>query len=308
MKSDFADTTDRSQLYAKVRNSLLQLSRLPADPRHWRPHLVVLAQGLGEPLQLLEYAVLLGGLHGIVSRVGFLQGSLKDAAARRHAELARVEQLTAERAPSIFNEVIVAPDAEAAVPVFLQAHALGPLKPNLAVLAYPGDTVPTGTLIGRLRALVGLEISCVVLLNIAGRRLLHNEPGRVDIWWRGFANGSLMLILAHMLTLNPSWRKVRVRILRIARTEAERQNAHDELKHLIEVSRIDAEIRILVSTDPFTHAMRKESRDAAALFLGFVLPDESQALVTSFESTARALEGMPPAFLTCTSGAADLLA
>jgi hypothetical protein len=117
-----------------------------------------------------------------------------------------------------------------------------------------------------------------------------------------------MLILAHMLTLNPSWRKVRVRILRIARTEAERQNAHGELKHLIEVSRIDAEIRILVSTDPFTHAMRKESRDAAALFLGFVLPDESQALVTSFESTARALEGMPPAFLTCTSGAADLLA
>ena len=308
MKSDFADTSDRSLLYARIRGALLQLARLPPDPRQWRPNLVVLAQGTSEPVQLLEYTSLLGGNHGIVSRVGFLQGSLREAVAKRNAELARVRQLTAERLPHLLHEIIVMPDAEAAVPVFLQAHAQGPLKPNLAALAYPGDGVPTGAFVGRLRTLVALEISSVILLNIAGRRALQGEPGRIDIWWRGFANGSLMLILAHLLTLNPSWRKVRIRILRITRTEAERQSAHDELKHLIEVSRIEAEIRILVSTEPFSHTMRKESRDAVALFLGFVLPDESNALVTSFESTARALEGMPPAFLTCTSGAADLLA
>jgi hypothetical protein len=308
MKSDFADNNDRSLLYAKIRSSLQQLARLPPDPRNWRPHLVVLAHGTDEPCQLLEYASLLAGNHGIVSRVAFLPGSLRDAAAKRNAELARLRQLTAERLPNLFNEVVVMPDAEAAVAVFLQAHALGPLKPNLAVLAYPADTVPTGVFAARLRTLVQLQISCAILLNIAGRRPLQNEAGRIDIWWRGFANGSLMLILAHMLSLNPTWRKARVRVLRIAKTEAERQTAQAELKHLTEVSRIDAEIRTLVSTEPFSHTMRKESRDAAALFLGFVLPDESNALVTSFESTARALDGMPPAFLVCTSGGADLLA
>lgn len=308
MKSDFADSNDRSLLYAKIRNALQQLARLPPDARNWRPHLVVLAQGTNEPVQLLEYACLLGGNHGIVSRVGFLQGSIREVAAKRNAELARVRQLTAEKGISFFSEAIVMPDAEAAVPVFLQAHALGPLKPNLAVLGYPADTVPTGAFVARLRTLVDLGISCAILMNIGARRLLQNEPGRIDIWWRGFANGSLMLILAHMLSLSPTWRKVRVRVLRITKTEAERQNAHDELKHLIEVSRIDAEIRTVVSTDPFSHAMRRESRDAAALFLGFVLPAESNALVTLFESTARALEGMPPAFLVCTSRAADLLA
>lgn len=308
MKSDFADNNDRSLLYAKIRNSLLQLARLPPDPRNWRPNVVVLAQGANEPVQVLEYASLLAGNHGIVSRVAFLQGSLREAVAKRDAELARIRQLTAEKALNLFSEVIVMPEPEAAVPVFLQAHALGPLKPNLAVLAYPGAAVPTGPFAARLRTLVDLEISCAILLNLAGRRLPQNEPGRIDIWWRGFANGSLMLILAHMLTLAPAWKKVRIRIQRITKTEAERQSAHDELKHLIEVARIEAEIRILVSTDPFSHIMRKESRDAVALFLGFVLPAESNALVTSFESTARALDGMPPAFLTCTSGAADLLA
>ena len=308
MKSDFADNTDRSLLYAKIRNAALQLARLPPDPRNWRPHLVVLAQGTNEPLQLLEYASLLAGNHGIVSRVGFLPGSTKDAVAKRNAELARVRQLTAEKLPALFHEVVVMPDAEAAVAVFLQAHALGPLKPNLALLAYPADSDPTGTFVARLRTVVEQQISCAILMNIAGRRLPQNDAGRIDIWWRGFANGSLMLILAHLLTLNPTWRKIRIRILRITKTEAERQSAHDELRHLIEVSRIDAEIRILVSADPFSQTMRRESRDAAALFLGFVLPLETNALVTLFESTARALEGMPAAFLTCTSGAADLLA
>jgi hypothetical protein len=308
MKSDFAGNNDWSVLYARIRNTLQELARLSPDPRNWRPNLVVLAQGTDEPVQLLECAALLGGCHGIVSRIAFLQGSYRDATAKRTAELARIRQATAEKSPNLLHEVIVAPDPEAAVAVSLQAHALGPLKPNLALLAYPEDTVPTGPLVGRVRTLVQLEISCAILLNIAGRRLPQTELGHVDVWWRGTANGSLMLILAHLLTLNPAWRKLRVRILRITKTEAERQAAHEELKHLTDVSRIEAEIRIVVSADPFVQIMRRESRDAAALFLGFVLPEEPNALVTSFESTARALEDMPVTFLVCTSGAANLLA
>ena len=103
MKSDFADNNDRSLLYAKIRTALLQLARLPPDPRNWRPHLVVLAQGTNEPVQLLEYASLLGGNHGIVSRVAFLQGSIREAGAKRNAELARLRQLTTEKAINVFS-------------------------------------------------------------------------------------------------------------------------------------------------------------------------------------------------------------
>jgi len=308
MKSDFADDNDRSQAYARVRQAIGQLARLPPDPRNWRPNLVLLPQGSPEPARLLEYALLLGSRHGIVSRVTFVPGRPEEAMAKRDAELARLLKATPEGAVELLEEVIVAPDPEAVLPVFLQAHAMGPLKPNLAVLGYPGGTTPKAAFAARLRALASLRISCAVLLGLAGRRPQNTEAGRIDIWWRGYTNGSLMLILAHLLTLNPAWHRVHIRILRIAKTEAEERGASAELERLIRVSRIAAETKVFVTADPFSATLRRESRDALALFLGFVLPPEDSAAVTLFESTARVLDGMPPAFLISTSGAADLLA
>ena len=62
------------------------------------------------------------------------------------------------------------------------------------------------------------------------------------------------------------------------------------------------------AAEPFSATLRRESRDAAAVFLGFVLPEDDKAAMALFDSTTRALEGMPPTFLVSTSGAADLLA
>lgn len=308
MKSDFAEDNERSLAYAQVRHAIQHLARLPADPRNWRPNLILLSQGSNEPSRLLEYALLLGGRHGIVSRVTFLPGRPEEAMAARSAELAKLRQAAAGAAAEVFEEVVVAPDPEAALPVFLQAHAMGPLKPNLAVLACPGSGTPKVTFTARLQTLAGLRMSCAVLLGLGGRGLPPGEGGRIDIWWRGYANGSLMLVLAHLLTLNPAWEKVRIRILRLAKTDAEGREAGAEIERLIGVSRIPAETRVFVTRDPFSAILRRESRDAQALFLGFVLPADNSDAVALFESTARALEGMPPTFLVSTSGAADLLA
>ncbi len=300
--SDFAESNERSLAYARVRQSLQVLSRLPVSASNWRPHLVVLSQGGKEPPAVLEYARLLGARHGVVSRVVFRQGLL-DAAAMARSAAARRRAVVGD----VFEEEIVAPDVEAALPVFLQAHALGPLKPNLALLSYPVLGAGPAALVARLRALAALQISSVVMLGVAPLQQVQRVEGHIDIWWRGYANGSLMLILAHLLTLNPGWQGVRIRILRLAKNASEQQAASDELRHLISVSRIPAETRILVSTSPFSAIMREESRDAAALLLGFVLPSADPAVGSLFESTARALDGMPPAFLVSTSGAADLL-
>lgn len=307
MESDFADNNPRSRAYARVRDALLQLAHLPTGPRTWRPHAVVLAQGTDEPVQLMDYAVLLSGPYGLVSRVAFLPGSLSDAAVRRDAELARLRAARPESATSILNEVIVGPDTDTALAVFLQAYGLGPLKPNLAVLGAPGGGSARTAFVQQLRVLAMLKVSSAIALNTADQQPMQEHAGRIDIWWRGYANGSLMLVLAHLMTLTREWQKVRVRVLRVAKTEAERQTAA-EIEHLIGVSRIAAEAKILDAAEPFSATLRRESRDAAAVFLGFVLPDDDKVAMALFDSTIYALEGMPPTFLISTSGAADLLA
>ena len=92
----FAETGERSLAYAEVRESLRHLAALPAHASHWRPNLVVLPQGGEESPGLLEYAVLLGGRHGIVSRISLVQGRPGEAAAKRETELARRRHVTAD--------------------------------------------------------------------------------------------------------------------------------------------------------------------------------------------------------------------
>ena len=50
--------------------------------------------------------------------------------------------------------------------------------------------------------------------------LLHEaKKRRIDVWWRGRKNGELMLLLAHLLTLNDAWRQRPVRLLRVIENE-----------------------------------------------------------------------------------------
>jgi streptomycin 6-kinase len=129
----------------------------------------------------------------------------------------------------------------------------------------------------------------------------------VDIWWRGFGNGSLMVILGHMLLLNPEWRLARLRILRLVGSREEAAAAEAEITEMLHQARVEAEVAIAVSQASFASVLREHSRDARMILLGFRQFSESFG-GPFLDQTEALLDGMPPTLLVHSSGEADLLA
>ena len=105
-----------------------------------------------------------------------------------------------------------------------------------------------------------------------------HEPGsekRIDIWWGGLQNnGDLMLLLAHLLQLNPEWRNSKIFVRSVARDEDERLLQLEGLAKLLPEARIGAETEVLVKPDELsiTEILHRISADADVVFLGLKEP------------------------------------
>jgi len=82
----------------------------------------------------------------------------------------------------------------------------------------------------------------------------------------GILQALAIILLAHLLTTNPQWRKRDIRLLRIASTDAGREEMTRHLAALIESSRIRAVPRAIVADD-VPAAIQETSRDAAVVIL-----------------------------------------
>ena len=102
-------------------------------------------------------------------------------------------------------------------------------------------------------------------------------PGPVDVWWRGTDTGHLMVLRGHLWTLNDAWRGRELRLLRVIANEAGREETEQHLRVLLGSARITATPRVVVGDDPI-EAIHRESRDSAAVLLGFVPPEEGQEI------------------------------
>ena len=115
---------------------------------------------------------------------------------------------------------------------------------------------------------------------------------RVDVWWRGRQhNGDMMVLLAHLLSLNAEWRRAVVTVRTIVRTPEEQSDMKARLMRLITDARIDARTDVIVAPagSSLLEVMHRASREADVAFLGLKLPEpnEDLAYAKSLMETAR---------------------
>jgi len=147
----------------------------------------------------------------------------------------------------------------------------------------------------------------VVVVVDRGLPAEHERQKRIDIWWRGQQNGSLMATLAHLLTQNWEWRYSRIRVLRVIRDAAGRESSREAVHKLIDAARIRATRRVIVSTEPFAEIFRSHSSKADVVFLG-LHPVENESEAEFYRRHEDLLKDMPTTVLVHSSGEADLFA
>jgi hypothetical protein len=125
-----------------------------------------------------------------------------------------------------------------------------------------------------MRAMTKTGKSCII-----ARINWRHEPGqqkRIDLWWGGLQNnGDLMLLLAHLLSLNQEWLGTKIVINSIVKDEKERETLETSLSNLISETRIDAETRIIIKPpDRGIHEIiRTNSERADIVFIGLKIPE-----------------------------------
>ena len=101
----------------------------------------------------------------------------------------------------------------------------------------------------------------------------------------------MLLLLAHLLSLNPEWRGGRINIKSFARDEEEREKTESGLSRMMPEIRIKAETEVCLLQDSqsVSDMIKERSKGAEVVFMGLAVPE-----VGGEEEYARRLLNLVP--------------
>jgi len=284
----WADST-RSYHLEQVKEHLQAASAEPVHPRDWRPQVLVFSDDPDRRGQLLEFASWIQGGSGIITAVRMLEGEgMKMNRLREEAE-AELRNDEAIQKAVAFTLVVSGQSLKAGLPVLLQSFGVGPLKANTVLLNWLG-TRSTGllgiretTYSSNVRA--AFSLGCNIIVLVAGAEAwtrlqsVSDQQRRIDVWWKDDRTGYLMLLLAYLVTRNPSWEGARIRLLTPGASDTVETTKKTLLDMLNEI-RIEADPQVIVDTD--AHSITTHSKDAALTLIPFRILQKQVCL--SFET------------------------
>jgi amino acid transporter len=290
--------------YAFVVRALQKLRRMTPHAKNWRPTFLVMAGNTQTHMALIKYAVWMEGGRGLVTAAQVISGDLETYAARVESLREAMDTFLRNNELAVFPEVIFAEDVDEGIRTLAQAHSIGPLKPNTVLFGWPRSSERAEVMFRHVWSIAAMGKSVVI---VAEKGLPPEERTRrrIDIWWRGRQNGSLMATLAHLMTQNWEWRDSYIRVLRVIGDAAGRDSSRQAVRELIEAARIRAEPRIIVSTEQFSDVFRSHSAKADVIFLG-VQHSEDETSAQLYGRISDFLKDMPTTILVHSSGEADL--
>ncbi len=267
--------SDRSHRFQRVRDDLHAISRELDHPRDWRPVVLAFSDDPEHRERLLRFAEWLEGRAGFTTAIRLVQG---EGTRLRHIQQEAEEELRTEinrhELPA-FAKAIVAEDLEAALPVVLQAHGLGRLRANTALVNWHPNADPR-VAEARSRVMrIGLRlgVSVVMLSTRPGAfdRLVDAEDDRkrIDVWYRDNATGRMMLMLAYLMTRSPMWSNARIRVFVSRDKDRTEEESREAIVRQLDDYRIPAEPVIVERRDAVT--ISEHSSDTPMVFLPFRL-------------------------------------
>ncbi len=275
LESTFGDAR-RGLYFETVRKNLLRLAATREDSRNWRPTILAFSGNPASREILVSYATWLESGRGIVYLANIVVGDFEERFARSRAAIRQLEEFCRNKRLQAFPLSIVSPTVEDGVNALLQMTAIGPLPASIALFGWCGraDGLPAFLRHLRTAHVMGMSNILVMANDLA---TAPHVSKRIDVWWRGRRNGSLMAMLAHLMRGNWEWRQTTIRVLRMIENEAGREPALRALRELIGNARLDATAELVVSREPFGDVLRRYSNDADCIFLGFELPQPEYA-------------------------------
>lgn len=261
-------------LVSLTRALLLKLRRLPVDARNWRPHILVFAGDPHKRVDLLRFAAWLNQNRGILTVSALVIGDLETHAPRIAEEARRLDEFLEEEGMIAFAEAEVATDFEAGVLNICQANGIAGLTSNTIMFGWSEkrDRLEAQLRIARGAAMLGKS---TIVCRIAMRRW-SSRLERIDVWWGGLDNnGDMLLLFAHLVSLNPEWSKAEITVKTVSSNAMTFEQTKRRLSELVARCRIKATSEVVERSPGATvrEIIQDESRSADLVFLGLRTPE-----------------------------------
>ena len=265
----------RGALTSLVRSSVLQLRRLPRDPRNWRPNILLFAGSVAKRRPLVTFANWLVQDRGILTVTDLVVGDIRtigpEVAARADALQAEIEDFGVQA----FAEVDVVDDFTTGAIAVAQSNGVNGIEANTVMFGWSDKIERRASTLAIIEALSNVGISSVICRPRSELPLRRRR--RIHVWWGGLQqNGDMLVLFAHLLSLNPEWRGANISIKSVATTEMMMTRNEALLNDVVRNSRISATAEVMLKqSDRSVHEVMCEhsaSADVVLLGLRSVVP------------------------------------
>lgn len=257
----------------RIKDYLLKLGERPSDARNWRPVVLAVTESDSDDQPIARFARAVSSTQGVLTLVTVMVGPFEEVVEARKTRKQEIRALAMAQPLDCFHEVAVGETTAGALRSLLLVHGIGQLRANTLIVPWVDDD--SGEYAEILRTAALLEHNVVVLS--AAVRSAFTGPTfddvpakrrRIDVWWRGRGNGTLTLLLAHLVRGTRNWSGATIRLLRIDRDEGSRPESELELEGLLKNSRIAADVEVVVDDRPPFEVIADTSRESHLVFMG----------------------------------------
>ncbi len=274
IESNWGDINSGSAL-ERVRRNLLCLETEKYHPKNWRPTILAFEMHRAEVFPAAAMASFLAGRNGLLLLGQVITTEAEDALETHARALRMLRKKIAENQLDAFPAVTIADTTEEGITALVQCCGIGAIRPNLILFNWPTNEIEKSEVINSLRNVnkLGRSVAILKMCNLSEGNMWQIPRGNIDVWWLGLSNGSLMILLAHLLRTNNQCRGCKIRLLRMIKDQAGQEKTVAYLTELAEAARIAVEPTVIVS-DNFAECLHRESKESALCILGLAEPQE----------------------------------
>ncbi len=260
------------------------------DTKNWRPHILVLSGAPQKRWPLIELADGFSHNRSLMTVSSVLPSSSRDLGRQIKLEKT-IRDYLQKRGVKALVRVTTASDPFDGAMRLVETYGLGPLVPNTIVMGDSEDPSRRAQFCQAIAQIHASKRNLVIFRE--NRQQIFGGRRRIDVWWGGLqGNGSLMLLLAYLLSTDIRWRNTSIYLKLVVSDEAAASAARENLKSYTNKLRIDVTSQVYTAQGrPFAEILRQCSNNADLVFLGMATPQKNY--MEYYENLQAKVVGLP---------------
>lgn len=270
LKTTWGDV--RQGLWMAIGRSAMLRIRRTADPKNWRPHILVLSGAPTKRWHLVELGHDLSQNRSLMTVATAI--SKTDLPIQRQLKMeGNIRDYLLQKGINSLVRVYYTPKVLEGTKNMISTYGLGQITPNTVLMGASENPDNISAYCQLIRHCYALRKNVLIAKNADS--LGQKKYGRIDIWWGGLkANGGLMIVLAHLLQRSRNWKNSEVNVKMLSRSEQASIGASENLSQLLKEMRVNHNENVIFEPEAdFYEVLSEHSAGADLIMLGMAIPE-----------------------------------